>query len=62
MNEIESQPWYQLHASAVVEVDRERLIERVNAAEEQFTVACRICSTMATTMKSGNLWKTRTAP
>jgi hypothetical protein len=33
MNETESQPWYQLCASAVIELDPERLIERVNAAE-----------------------------
>ncbi|MGB8060837.1 MAG: hypothetical protein WCF26_02935 [Candidatus Sulfotelmatobacter sp.] len=33
MNEIESQHWYQLYASAVVELDPERLIERVNATE-----------------------------
>ena len=33
VNETESQPWYQLYASAVVELDLERLIERVNATE-----------------------------
>lgn len=33
MNEIESQPWYQLYALAVVELNPERLIERVNATE-----------------------------
>jgi hypothetical protein len=33
MNESESQPWYQLYTSAVVELDPERLIERVNATE-----------------------------
>ena len=26
MNEVESQPWYQLYASAVVELDPERLM------------------------------------
>lgn len=33
MNEAESQPWYQLYASAVVELDPERLTERVKATE-----------------------------
>jgi len=33
MNEIESQPWYQLCCSAVVELDAKRLSERVDAAE-----------------------------
>ncbi len=33
MNETESQQWYQLYASAVVELDPELLIERVNATE-----------------------------
>jgi hypothetical protein len=33
MNESQSQPWYQLYASAVVELDPQRLIERVNATE-----------------------------
>jgi len=33
MNETESQQWYQLYASAVAELDPERLIERVNATE-----------------------------
>ena len=33
MNESESQPWYQRYASAVVELDPERLTERVNATE-----------------------------
>jgi len=33
LNKAESQSWYQLYASAVVELDHERLIERVNAAE-----------------------------
>ena len=33
MNEVESQPWYQLYASAVVELDPKQLIERVDATE-----------------------------
>ena len=33
MNEAKSQPWYQLYASAVVEVDPKQLIERVDATE-----------------------------
>jgi len=33
MNKTESQHWYQLYASAVVELDPERLIERVNATK-----------------------------
>jgi chemotaxis regulatin CheY-phosphate phosphatase CheZ len=33
MNKAESQPWYRLYASAVVELDRQRLIERVEATE-----------------------------
>jgi len=33
MNEAESQPWYQLYASAVVELDPKQLIERVDATE-----------------------------
>ena len=33
MNEAKSQGWYQLYASAVVELDPKRLIERVGAAE-----------------------------
>jgi hypothetical protein len=33
MNEAKSQPWYQLYASAVVELDPEHLIERVAATE-----------------------------
>jgi hypothetical protein len=33
MNETESQQWYQLYASAVVELDPERLMEHVNATE-----------------------------
>ncbi len=33
MNEGESQPWYQLYAAAVVELDRMRLLERVDATE-----------------------------
>ena len=33
MNEIDSQPWYQLCCSAVVELDAKRLSERVDAAE-----------------------------
>lgn len=33
MNEATSQPWYQLYAAAVVELNPERLIERMDAAE-----------------------------
>ena len=33
MHETESQHWYRLYASAVVELDPERLIETVNATE-----------------------------
>jgi hypothetical protein len=34
MNEASSQqPWYQLYASAIVELDAEQLIERLNATE-----------------------------
>jgi hypothetical protein len=33
MNEVESQPWYQLYAFAVVELDPKRLIERADATE-----------------------------
>jgi hypothetical protein len=33
MNEAESQPWYQLYAAAVVELDPNQLIERLNATE-----------------------------
>jgi hypothetical protein len=33
MNKAESQPWYRLYASAVVELDHKRLIERVEATE-----------------------------
>jgi hypothetical protein len=33
MNEARSQPWYQLYASAVVELDPKQLIERVDATE-----------------------------
>jgi hypothetical protein len=33
MNEARSQPWYQLYASAVVELDPEQLLERMDAAE-----------------------------
>jgi hypothetical protein len=33
MNEAKSQPWYQLFASAVVELDHKKLIQRVDAAE-----------------------------
>jgi chemotaxis regulatin CheY-phosphate phosphatase CheZ len=33
MNKAKSQPWYRLYASAVVELDRQRLIERVEATE-----------------------------
>lgn len=33
MNETESQRWYQLYASAVVELDHGRLIERLNTTE-----------------------------
>ena len=33
MNEAESQPWYQLYAAAVVELDHNRLIERLNATQ-----------------------------
>ena len=46
MNEAKSQPWYQLYASAVVEVDPKQLIERV----------------VATEAKSDNSWKTHNAP
>ena len=33
MNEAESQPWYQLYASALVELDPNHLIERVETTE-----------------------------
>jgi hypothetical protein len=33
MHEAKSQPWYQLCAAAVVELDPKKLIERVDAAE-----------------------------
>jgi hypothetical protein len=33
MNEAKSQPWYQLYASALVELDPKQLIERVDDAE-----------------------------
>ena len=33
MYKAESQPWYQLCCSAVVELDAQRLIQRVDAAE-----------------------------
>jgi len=33
MNEASSQPWYQLYASAIVELDAKQLIERVTATE-----------------------------
>jgi hypothetical protein len=33
MNEAKSQPWCQLYASAVVELDPKQLIERVDATE-----------------------------
>jgi hypothetical protein len=33
MNEGKSQPWYQLYAAAIVELDRKQLIERVDATE-----------------------------
>ena len=33
MNEAKSQPWYQLFASAVVELDPKQLIKRVNETE-----------------------------
>ena len=33
MDEEESQPWYQLYASAIVELDSKQLIDRVAATE-----------------------------
>ena len=33
MNEAKSQPWYQLYAAAVVELDPKQLTERVDATE-----------------------------
>ena len=33
MNEGKSQPWYQLYAAAVVELDSKHLLERVDATE-----------------------------
>jgi hypothetical protein len=33
MNQGNLQPWYQLYASAIVELDRKQLIERVDATE-----------------------------
>jgi hypothetical protein len=33
MNTAQAQPWYQLYASAIVELDPEQLIKRVNATE-----------------------------
>ena len=33
MSEAKFQPWYQLYASAVVELDPKQLIERVDATE-----------------------------
>jgi hypothetical protein len=54
MNEAKSQPWYQLYASAVVELDAKQLIKRVNETEAAFTVVYGICSTTATIMRNGN--------
>jgi hypothetical protein len=33
MSEGKSQPWFELYASAVLELEPERLVERVDAAE-----------------------------
>jgi hypothetical protein len=33
MSHDKSQPWYQLYAAAVVELDKKVLVERVNATE-----------------------------
>ena len=33
MNEGKSQPWFELYSAAVLEVEPDRLIERVDAAE-----------------------------
>jgi hypothetical protein len=33
MDEAKSQPWYQLYAAAVVELDPKRLIERLDTTE-----------------------------
>ena len=33
MNEGKSQPWFELYSAAVLEVESDRLIERVDAAE-----------------------------
>jgi hypothetical protein len=33
MNTAKDQPWYELYASAIVELDRKQLIERVAATE-----------------------------
>jgi hypothetical protein len=33
MNEADSQPWYQLYAAALTELDPKQLIERLNATE-----------------------------
>ena len=33
MDEAKSQPWYQLYAAAIVELDSKKLIERMDATE-----------------------------
>lgn len=38
MNQPSSQPWYQLYASAIVELDVLQLIERLNATEAAIDV------------------------
>jgi hypothetical protein len=62
MDEAKSQPWYQLYAAAVVELDAKQLIERVSAIEAAIHGRLRDCSTTANIMKSADLWKTRNAP
>ena len=62
MDEAKSQPWYQLYAAAVVELDPKQLLSAWMRLKRQFTVVCEICSTTATIMKSGTSWKTRNAP
>ena len=62
MEEAKSQPWYQMYAAALVELDPKQMIERVDATEAAIHGRLRDCSTTATIMKSAISWKTRNAP
>jgi hypothetical protein len=62
MDEAKSQPWYQLCAAAVVELDPKQLIERVDATEAAIQGRLRDCSMTATIMKSAISGKTHNAP